>query len=77
LKGAAGNRHGLGADVWVQSGGRLQKSGLQPATGFLSSNQPVLQFGLGTSEKIRHITVKWQRGHVQRFENLTAGRSYL
>ena len=77
LKGAAGNRHGLGADVWVQGGGRLQKGGLQPATGFLSCNQPVLQFGLGTNEKIRHITVKWQRGHVQRFENLIAGRSYL
>ena len=50
---------------------------MQPATGFLSSNQPVLQFGLGASEKIDHITVKWQRGHVQRFENLQAGRTYL
>ena len=77
LKGAQGNRQGLGANVWVQSGGRLQKGGLQPATGFLSSNQPVLQFGLGASEKIDHITVKWQRGHVQRFENLQAGRTYL
>ncbi|NRB28540.1 MAG: VCBS repeat-containing protein, partial [Roseibacillus sp.] len=77
LKGAEGNRQGLGANVWVQSGGRLQKRGLQPATGFLSSNQPVLQFGLGASEKIDHITVKWQRGHVQRFENLQAGRTYL
>ena len=77
LKGAQGNRQGLGANVWVQSGGRLQKRGLQPATGFLSSNQPVLQFGLGASEKIDHITVKWQRGHVQRFENLQAGRTYL
>ncbi len=77
LKGAAGNPQGLGANVWVASGGRLQKRGLQPATGFLSSNQPVLQFGLGSSEKIEHITVKWQRGHVQRFENLVAGRTYL
>ena len=77
LKGAAGNRQGLGASVWVESGGRLQKREMQPATGFLSSNQPALHFGVAASTRIEHITVKWQRGLVQRFENLEPGRAYL
>ncbi len=76
LEGAAGNRLGLGANVWVQSGGRLQRQVVQPATGFLSSNQPKLHFGLGDETQIEHITVKWQRGHVQRIENLSAGQTY-
>lgn len=77
LKGAGKNPRGFGATVWVQSGTRLQKRTLRPATGFLSSNQPDLAFGIGPAKKIEHITVKWQRGHVQRFSNLAPGQSYL
>ena len=77
LRGAAGNRHGLGANVWVQTENSLQRQVVQLATGFLSSNEATLLFGLGSKTQIEHITVKWQRGHVQRIENLAAGRTYL
>jgi hypothetical protein len=76
LAGAEKNPSGLGATVWVRSGGRLQKRALRPVTGFLSCNLPELTFGLGTTEKIDRITVKWQRGHVQRFDNLKGGNTY-
>ncbi len=76
LAGADKNATGHGATVWIQSGGRLQKRVLRPATGFLSCNLTELTFGLGTAETIDHLTVKWQRGHVQRFDNLKAGHTY-
>lgn len=76
LKGASGNPAGLGANVWVQSGGKLQKRALRPTTGFLSSNAQELTFGLGSATTIDHITVKWQRGQVQRYENLKSGFTY-
>ncbi|NIP92121.1 MAG: VCBS repeat-containing protein, partial [Akkermansiaceae bacterium] len=75
MSGAAANPGGMGATVWVESGGRLQKRTLRPATGFLSSNAPELVFGLGQSTKIDALTVKWQRGHIQRLENLQAGQT--
>ena len=35
---------------------------LQPNTGFLSANEPVLHFGLGRATTISEVTVQWPSG---------------
>ena len=76
LTGAERNPSGLGARVSVTAGGRTQVRDLRPATGFLSSNVPELVFGLGAETTIEQLTVTWQRGHEETYENLAAGQRY-
>lgn len=76
LRGAQGNRSGLGATVRLIIGEKTQVRTLRPTTGFLSSNVPELLFGLGSAETIDHLEVRWQSGHMQSFTNLKAGQRY-
>ncbi|MGK0185599.1 MAG: hypothetical protein ACI9R3_001377 [Verrucomicrobiales bacterium] len=70
------NSFGLGARVTVVAGGKSQVQTLRPATGFLSCNAPELAFGLGAHTEIDRLTVKWQSGQVQEFDNLAADKAY-
>ncbi len=74
LAGAGKNTTGLGATVAVKSRKLLQVRDLRPATGFLSCNAPELVFGLGESNRIDELVVKWPSGHVQRFNDISAGQ---
>ncbi len=76
LAGTVGNRFGVGATVRLESGDELQVRQLFPATGFTASNDPLVHFGLGRSEKIDRLTVSWPSGHRQVFEDLAADRLY-
>lgn len=74
LRGAEGNKDGYGATVTVRANGRAQVRTQRPTTGFLSSNGLEMCFGLGESDKVEELIVKWQRGTVQAFKNLKAGQ---
>lgn len=76
LVGAGGNRNGHGATVTLRAGGREQVRSLRPATGFLSSNAPELCFGIGAAAAVESLTVRWQRGSVQKFSDLKPGQRY-
>ncbi len=65
LRGTESNRHGLGTTVTVRQGSLTQTRTLSPASGYLSSNEPVLHFGLGDQPMIDEITVAWPSGIVQ------------
>ena len=76
LQGTTGNRFGLGATVRLESGGRKQMRFLNPMTGFVSCNEPIVQFGLGDSDTIDRLEIEWPGGRRQVFEGLEADTHY-
>ena len=65
LEGTGENRFGIGAVVTatLPKGGPLVRL-MNPQTGFLSGNDPVLHFGLGTARKVKSLQVRWADGKV-------------
>jgi hypothetical protein len=76
LVGRGGNRFGLGARVEIQAGESKQVRELSIASGYLSSDQPIVHFGLGEEEKVDRLTVRWPSGAVQEFGDLAVGQHY-
>ncbi|HAN83683.1 MAG TPA: RNA-binding protein, partial [Verrucomicrobiales bacterium] len=77
LRGIEKNCGGIGALVRLETGsGTKHIRQMMPFTGFLSSNLPELNFGLGSETTIKNLTVTWPSGGVQEFKNLTAGNRF-
>ncbi len=76
LFGRYSNSHGVGATVTVEAGDTVQTRTLTLSRGALSTNDQVLQFGLGAARRIDELTVRWPSGHVQSFDDLDAGKTY-
>jgi len=74
LKGENGIASGMGAKVTVYASGRKQVLVNQWAMGYLSSNDPRLHIGLGDSDAIERLEVKWPGGETETFENIDANR---
>ena len=72
LQGTVGNRDGIGAQVTVRAGATEQVSQAQTAVGYISQNDPRLHFGLGASEQVDTITVRWPSGKVQELTRVAA-----
>ena len=77
LIGTKSNRDGLGAVATATVGELVQKKELRLSDGFQGSNEPVLHFGLGETAKVDKVTITWQSGTEQSFDNLEAGKIYL
>ncbi|MFT5409213.1 MAG: hypothetical protein ACI9NC_001934, partial [Verrucomicrobiales bacterium] len=76
LFGRHSNSHGLGATVVVKAGDTTQTRTLTLSRGVLSTNEPVIQFGLGEARHIDKLTVRWPSGHQQQFDQLDADKFY-
>lgn len=76
LTGNAGNRYGLGATVRLLADGIWQMRELSPSSGFLSSNEPVVEFGLGKSKMIERLEIAWPGGGRDVHPNLAADQEY-
>lgn len=70
LEGVQSNRDGIGAKVKVSAGGKDQYGIKQSASGYLSTNDPRLHFGLGKADKIERVEIRWPSGKVQVLENV-------
>ena len=64
---ALGGRDAIGAEARFKAGGRVYWSVLQPATSYLVSNDPTLQFGLGKIESVDRAEVVWPDGEMESF----------
>ncbi len=76
LRGKESNFYGVGARVELSAGGHTQVKTLMPQRGYMSSDQPILHFGLGEVEVIDSLKIHWPGGRVQSFEGLTANMRY-
>ena len=65
LRGPAGNRDGLGAQVWLWQGGKLQYQYFSPYRGYLSTVESVVHFGLQNTP-VDSLTILWANGQTQR-----------
>jgi enediyne biosynthesis protein E4 len=74
LVGTRSNRDGIGARVAVTAGGKTQVAQRKGASGYLSSNDPRLHFGLGPNATADRIEIAWPSGTVQVLEQVAAGQ---
>lgn len=65
LVGVTSNRDGLGARVRLFAEGRLQVREAQRGYGYQSSHDPRVLFGLGSTERVDRVEIRWPSGHVQ------------
>jgi hypothetical protein len=72
-----GNRFGIGTKVLLYDRGRLQMRQLHCTRGFQSSVEPVLHFGLGTSERVDSLLVIWPDNRYQKLSTVRTGQSLL
>ncbi len=77
LEGVRSNSDGVGARVTLEAGGRRQSSQRFGGGSYQSSGDPRLHFGLGNSERVERVEVRWPSGQVDRYEGLAADRGYL
>lgn len=75
LKGEAGNERGVGAKVYVYSGGRMNFQEQSPVRGFQSSNDPVLLFGLGQQATADSVRIIWPDDRTQLLKAVAANQT--
>ena len=68
------NRDALGAQVTLRTESRTLTDYVLPGSSYLSSSDPIMHFGLGTTDEIQVIEVHWQDGTRERFPGTTANR---
>ncbi|WP_394707607.1 CRTAC1 family protein [uncultured Draconibacterium sp.] len=65
LVGSESNRDGVGAEISLLAEGKTQMAQKKSTTGYLSQNDPRIHFGLGKSETIDKLSIKWPSGKEQ------------
>ena len=68
LRGAGANREGVGARVTLHTDQGRQIAEVHRGSGYQSHGGNRLHFGLGKSEKVRQIEVRWPTGGVKTYE---------
>ena len=77
LRGTRSNSYGVDAMVRVRTAGGTQVGYHTLARGFMSTNEPVLHFGLADAPRVEWLEVRWPSGHVQTFENLPVNHEFV
>nr|MDQ3331282.1 CRTAC1 family protein [Planctomycetota bacterium] len=77
LRGVRRARDAIGATVVVTAGDRTWTRQLTAGDGYMASNERRLVFGLGESETVDSLEIRWPGGGVQRFKGLAAGTELL
>jgi hypothetical protein len=73
LQGRTSNRDAVGAKVKVTTaGGRVLHNHVAPSSGFLSSSDKRVHFGLGAESVVKSVEIRWPRGKTQILENVRA-----
>ena len=75
LTGTKSNRSAIGARCAIEAGGRKQMAEVVSGGSYLSQNSLTLHFGIGKSEKVDRIEVRWPQGEVQTWSGVAANRT--
>jgi len=76
LVGSRSNRLAIGARVTVEAGGMKQIDEVRGGSGYNSSNDTRLHFGLSKEAVMSRIEVRWPSGHLQSFHDVPADAIY-
>ncbi len=77
LEGVRSNRSAIGALVTIETSGLGQTQALLGQSSFLSQNDSRLHFGLGTSERVDRVRVRWPSGEFEVFDGGVSGATLL
>jgi len=77
LNGNGKNSYGIGCKVKLITGKLTQIKEMNPVRGWLSSNEPILYFGLAEYDLIDKIIVEWRNGSSQTFTNIKANQQLV
>jgi enediyne biosynthesis protein E4 len=76
LLGTKSNRLAIGARVTVRTGSLSQFSEVKGGSSYLSQNDLRQHFGLGLSDKMDEVTVRWPNGQSETLKNVPADFIY-
>jgi hypothetical protein len=68
--GTKSNRDGIGARVRVKTAARILVDEVRSGSSYISNSDMRVHFGLGKSEKIEWVEIRWPSGLSERFTNL-------
>lgn len=74
LIGQKSNRDGLGTRLQIEAGGRRQLREMRLSSGYYSSHDPRVHFGLGSARTVERLLISWPSGKRQVLEDLTSDR---
>ena len=77
LEGVRSNRDGVGARVVLLAGGERRVDQRKGGGSYQSASDPRLHFGLGASDRIDRLEVRWPSGLVESYTGLAGDRAYL
>ncbi|MBK9272042.1 MAG: VCBS repeat-containing protein [Saprospiraceae bacterium] len=77
LKGNLSNTNGIGALIYIWTGGTMQYQEMLSGESYGIQNSLNLHFGLADHEEIDSVIIKWPSGRVDRYEQLSANQFYL
>ena len=77
LRGATGNRDGIGAQVRLVAGGQQQIGEVRAGSSYLSHNSIWLAFGLGDSAVADTLEIRWPGGRIERFVGVEGDRAVI
>ncbi len=69
--GTRSNRDGIGGRVLVKTNLREQVDEVRSGSSYISNSDIRVHFGLGTTNQVQYIEVRWTSGLVERFRNAT------
>jgi len=75
LVGTKSNRDGIGTVVFLKANGDRQTRLLRSGSGYLSSSELVLTFGLGKSNQADEIELHWPSGQVDKLTKVAGGQT--
>jgi hypothetical protein len=76
LVGMKSNKAAIGARVTVKAGGFTQIDEVRGGASYLSQNDLRLHFGLGASEKISEVDIRWPNGQTEILRDVGADFIY-
>ena len=77
LTGTKSNRSAIGARCTIEAGGRRQMQEVMSGGSYYSQNSMTLYFGLGRSENVASLVVRWPSGLTQKWSRITGNRTLL
>jgi len=75
LVGVKSNRDGIGTTAVVKANGDRQTQMMRSGSGYLSSSELVLTFGLGKAGQAEEIELRWPSGQVDKLMKVAAGQT--
>ena len=73
LEGKPGNLQGIGTTMTLRASGEHQFYQHYLSRGYESSVDPLIHFGLGATDSVDSLTVKWPDGKTQTLTELNSG----